>query len=247
MTQQTIMKLISAGAGIVLVAFGLALILTDNGEHSDWLLIAGIGLVTGGIATTSLPRLNEPRKEGGADPKPPRSSGGAAGPMLVLALALGASTWSGCGAAWLDAHAPVAQGLQDAQIASEGPIRELRLAAIDRAVRDAHAEGASREEAEAVRVGVERDWQCVVDGHRLYGTLVSTYIEALWLAKTTGREPEAGNGDGQLDPLDFVPFARRAIDGYRAIASCTGTLEHGDLPVPPALELVPPAWGVSRG
>lgn len=242
MTQQTIMKLITVLAGLALAAGGLTLILTDNEAHSTELLFAGIGLLTGAITTTSLPRLNEPRSGDKA-----RSGGGGAGPMLILALAIGASTWSGCGAAWLDTHAPVAQGLQDAQIASEGPVRELRLAAIDRAVRDAHAEGASRQEAEAVRARVEREWQCVVDGHRLYGTLVSTYIEALWLAKTTGREPAAGNGDGQLDPLDFVPFARRAIDGYRAIASCANTLDHGDLPTPGALELVPPAWGVSRG
>lgn len=240
MTNQTLMKLISTVAGVLLAAGGVVLIVTGNaGEHSTTLLLAGTGLVTGGVTTMFLPRVTEPKNGSG------RRGGGGAGPLsmlLVLAFAL-----PGCGASWIEQHTAVAQGMQDAQILSEPTIRRMRLTAIETAVRRAHEQGATLEEAQAARAQAEREWQCVIDAHRTYGSAVSGYVEALWLAQQTGREPATGDGDGRVTALDFIPVARRALDKYRAIASCANTLEDGALPVPGALDLAPPAWGLSRG
>ena len=147
---------------------------------------------------------------------------------LTLILALG------CGAGVDAVHAGIAQGALEAQVAFEPVIRGARRDAMTGAVDRVHTAGGTREQAEAAVGVVRQHWQCAVDGHRLFGTAVGTYVDALWLEQV---------GGGGFDFATLGPFVRRILDAYRATASCVSGLGL-ELPVPDFLDLLPPTWAL---
>lgn len=148
--------------------------------------------------------------------------------FFVLALVVG------CGAGMDEVHAGIAQGGLEAQVAFEPVIRTGRRDAMTAAVDRVHTAGGSREQAEVAAETESRRWQCAVDGHRLFGTAVGLYIDALWLEQV---------GDAAFDLETLMPFVRRILDAYRATASCVLNLGV-DLPVPAFLDLLPATWGL---
>lgn len=171
------------------------------------------------------------------------SSDGGGAIALVIVAAMLAST-AGCGAGHFDVLAPIGRGAQDLQISSEPVIRGLRRQAIEQAIRAVYEAGGDRATAELARTRTERSWQCPVNGHRTYGSAVSAFIAALWLAEKAGEEPADGDGDGVIELADFLPLALEVVNLYRAIANCANSLEPGQLPVPDFLDLFPASWEV---
>lgn len=147
---------------------------------------------------------------------------------LTLILALG------CGAGVDAVHAGIAQSALAAQVAFEPIIREARRDAMTAAVDRVHTAGGTRAEAEAAAAAAARQWQCGIDGHRLYGTAVGTYVDALWLDQ---------QGEATFSFAVLGPFVRRVLDAYRATASCVSGLGL-ELPVPDFLNLLPPTWAL---
>ncbi len=151
--------------------------------------------------------------------------------LLLLTLCL---MLAGCGAGVDAVHAGIARGALETQVEFEPVIREARRDAMTAAVDRVHGAGGTREQAEAAVVVVRQHWQCAVDGHRLFGTAVGTYVDALWLDQ---------QGDATFSFATLGPFVRRILDAYRATASCVTSLGFG-LPVPSFLDLLPPTWGL---
>jgi hypothetical protein len=149
--------------------------------------------------------------------------------LLVLMLA------AACGAGLDSVHAGIARSALEAQVEMEPVIREARRDAMTEAVDRVHGSGGTREQAQVASDAAARAWRCAIDGHRGFGTVVGTYVDALWLEKESG-------GDYAL--ADFLPFVRRILDAYRATASCVSSLGDFELPVPAFLDLLPPLWGI---
>lgn len=98
MDKGTILKVTSALVGLALVLFGGWLTLSEEAEHSELLIWAGLGLIGGGLGTAALPSAIP-----GRPPAPPadgprsRPRRGTTPPLAVLlALALVTGLASGC-------------------------------------------------------------------------------------------------------------------------------------------------------
>lgn len=152
---------------------------------------------------------------------------------IIVCLALLAT---GCGNEALRMNAELGRGMLEAQSTSGPIIRQLRIDASVAAGRAAHDRGAPESTAQAAAQAEAQRWQCALDGHGIYASAVSAYIGtlALW---------NAGQDFGLTDVL---PYARRALDGYRFLASCLASLGSAILPeVPAFFDLIPSGWSLS--
>lgn len=150
---------------------------------------------------------------------------------LLVVFALG----SGCGNQALQAHQEVALVMLNLQAEGGPAIRELRVNAGITAGREAQLNGSLEEEAQQLALDAANEWNCAIEGHRIYATAVSAYIEVLTLW-------QAGQDFGLTDVL---PFVSRAIDAYGFVSSCLRGLGSDLFPETPSfLNLIPSEWSL---
>lgn len=157
--------------------------------------------------------------------------------FAIALLTLVALLLVGCSGA-ADIHAGVGRGALGMQVRSEPLIRQWRRDAMTGEADRVHGAGGTREQAEAAVDAMARRWQCAIEGHRIYSSAVSAYVDAVYLEHVTG-------GDFELSSM--LLFLRPVLDAYRATAACVGSLGEFELPVPDFLNLIPPMWGLSSG
>lgn len=237
MDKTTIARITSGVVGLGLVALGAWLTSQADGDHAGMLIMAGLAVIGGGLGTSLLPSTLGPKppSDPGAEARAKRRArrGGPPGPtMMLLALAL-ALTASGCGATLDPVYAGIGQGALDLAVEAEPAIRASRSAAMRAAGDRVHGAGGTLEEARAAVDAEAAAWQCAVDGHRIFSSATSAYVDGLLLAA----------GTGELDLPTVLRFASHLVDAWRALASCVGS-RGGTLPVPSFLDLFPPAWGL---
>lgn len=132
-------------------------------------------------------------------------------------------------------NASIAHVMLETQAESGPVIRELRQNAMRNAAREAYERGQNEFQARDAAGIAAIQWECAVNGHRLYATAVGTYIDAiaLWMA----------GKDFQL--YDAVPFVRRVLDTYRVMQRCLSSLGQHILPeVPGFADMLPAAWNL---
>lgn len=151
---------------------------------------------------------------------------------LFVSLLLCAVLFVGCGNEALRTNAIVARSMLSIQTESSPAIREARIEAAVDAGRQAHAEGLPEDVAQQRAAEAADEWQCAIDGHRVYAGAVGAYIDAIVLV-------EAG---ADFSIADVVPFVTRAVNAYRSLASCLRSLGSSVLPEPGFLDLIPPSW-----
>ena len=152
---------------------------------------------------------------------------------FIFAFMFASLALAGCGSSALKTNAVIARAMLTAQEESSPLIREARIEAVVETVRASHAAGepesVARQRADEMKV----DWECAIDGHRVFSHAVGAYIDALVLV----------NAGADFQLVDVLPFFVRAVNSYRALASCLATLGAGDvLPVPEFLGLIPTDW-----
>ncbi len=122
----------------------------------------------------------------------------------------------------------------EAQAQSGPEIRKLRVEAGIEAGRKVHDAGGPEKEAQAAAATAMGHWQCAINGHSVYSSLVGAYIDALALW-ASGEE---------FKVIDALPFMRRALVAYRSLSACLKILGSDVLPGAPSfLSLIPPTWG----
>ncbi len=144
---------------------------------------------------------------------------------------------AGCGNAALQVNATVARAMLEVQAESGPVVRQLRIDASVGAARAVHDSGGDEAAAQAAAAATATRWRCVIDTHRIYSGAVGAYIDtlALWLAGL------------DFELADSIPFVRRALDAYRALASCTSSLGSEVLPaVPTFFDLIPSDWSTEQ-
>ena len=156
--------------------------------------------------------------------------------LMICAIVL-AALFVGCGNQAWRVNASVARAMLEVQAESGPVIRELRVQAGVNAGREVHDRGGPEIEAQAAAVDAADRWDCAIEEHRIYSSMVGAYIDALALRVN----------DSDFELMDALPFVRRALAAYRALASCLASLESDALPeTPEFLNLIPPAWSVTE-
>lgn len=130
MDKTTIAKIISAAAGLSLVGLGAWLLQTDHGDHGGMLILAGVGLIGGGLGTAFAPRLGEPRRTTPIEEQRRARRSGSSGPLamlVALVISATAATTSACGGPPHAAYVGVeqaAEGLDQADIVLASEVQE---------------------------------------------------------------------------------------------------------------------------
>ena len=157
--------------------------------------------------------------------------------IVILALLALLALLVGCGGT-ADIHAGIGRGALGLQVRAEPMIRQWRRDAMTGEADRVHGAGGTREQAEGAVAAMSRRWQCAIEGHRIFGSAVSAYVDAVYLENVTG---------GDFDISMMLRFLRPVLDAYRAVAACISSLGEFELPVPDFMDLIPPAWGLGGG
>ena len=153
--------------------------------------------------------------------------------ILVLALFIAL----GCGNQALQVNAEIARAMLEVQSTNGPMIREARVNASVTAARAVHERGGTESEAQAIATDTASHWQCALDGHGIYATAVSAYIDTITLWQT--------GQDFEIE--DILPFVRRAIDAYTFLASCMTSLSSDLFSEEPSFfSLIPSAWSMTE-
>lgn len=156
--------------------------------------------------------------------------------FLALSILVLGATVTGCGNQALQANQEVARMMLEVQSTSGPVIRQLRIDASIAAGREVQESGGQESAAQVAASETAQRWQCALDGHGIYATAVSAYIDTLTLWQ--------GGQDFEL--LDVLPFVRRAIDSYSFLVSCLASLGSDLLPeVPAFFSLIPSTWSLT--
>lgn len=155
-------------------------------------------------------------------------------PLLIASLLLIALAF-GCGGAAEKINARIATGFVAVQAGAEPIVRQGRVEAAVAAAQAVRDRGGNSDEATHAATEAAESWACAVNGHRLFGIAVRTYVDSLTLA-TIG-------GTFQLDYL--LPLLGRALASYRELRACLASLGSNALPESPAFfDLIPTEWSL---
>lgn len=156
--------------------------------------------------------------------------------ITVAVCALSLMCLAACGNTALQVNGEIARAMLEVQSSSGPVIRELRVNASIQSARDVHDSGGNEAAAQAAAENTARSWQCAIDGHGIFATAVSAYVDTLSL----------WNAGQDFALSSVLPYVMRAVEAYRFLASCMTSLGSDALPeVPAFMNLIPSTWAAN--